>query len=223
MLSNIWNHPQTSIAGLLIGIATIAGVLSGQGVTLGNIGTGTVVTLIAGIATALLGLLAKDPGSLTIPPASGPQKLGALLLIFILLSPLAGCNAVSTSTPTAPIAPAQKALNVLAQVQADVAALQAAETAAVKAGLIDAAIDVKIQAALKQEAIDATAVSALISSAAAPATIQAKVDSLLADFQADVSNGALAIKDAKTQATIIAAIAAAEIAVNGIMSAYAGN
>jgi hypothetical protein len=62
-LSNIWQHPRTSIAGVLIAIATVAGVLSQQGVTLGHAGTGTVVALIAAIATALLGLLAKDPGS----------------------------------------------------------------------------------------------------------------------------------------------------------------
>lgn len=61
-IDNIWNHPKTSVAGVLICIVTIAGVLSQQGITLGTAGTGTVVTLIAGIATALLGLIAKDPG-----------------------------------------------------------------------------------------------------------------------------------------------------------------
>jgi hypothetical protein len=58
---NITANPQTSIAGVLIAVVTIAGVLSQQGVTLGNIGTGTVVTLIAALATALLGLVARDP------------------------------------------------------------------------------------------------------------------------------------------------------------------
>lgn len=61
--TNIWNHPKTTIAGLLIGIVTIAGVLTQQGITLGNAGTGTVAALISGIAAALLGLLAKDPGT----------------------------------------------------------------------------------------------------------------------------------------------------------------
>ena len=60
-LSNIWNHPRTSAAGLLIGVASIGSVLSQQGITLGKAGTGTVVSLAAGIATVLLGLLAKDP------------------------------------------------------------------------------------------------------------------------------------------------------------------
>jgi len=62
-LSNIWNHPRTSAAGLLIGIASIGSVLAQQGITLGKAGTGTVVSLATGIATVLLGLLAKDPAT----------------------------------------------------------------------------------------------------------------------------------------------------------------
>jgi hypothetical protein len=61
-LSNIWNHPKTSVAGVLIAIVTVTGVLTQQGITLGTAGTGTVVTLVSALATALLGLLAKDPG-----------------------------------------------------------------------------------------------------------------------------------------------------------------
>jgi hypothetical protein len=62
-LTNIWNHPRTSTAGLLIGVTSIAGVLSQQGITLGKAGTGTVVSLATGIATVLLGLLARDPAT----------------------------------------------------------------------------------------------------------------------------------------------------------------
>ena len=73
--SNIWKHPKTSAAGLLIAVASLAGVLSQQGITLGKAGTGTVVSLASALATALLGLLAKDPG-----PASrvrpGEQVIG---------------------------------------------------------------------------------------------------------------------------------------------------
>lgn len=58
--ANIWNHPRTSAAGLLIGVASIGSVLGQQGVTLGKARTGT-VSLASGIATILLGLLAKDP------------------------------------------------------------------------------------------------------------------------------------------------------------------
>jgi hypothetical protein len=92
MVSNIWNHPKTSVAGLLIGILTVAGVFAAQGVTLGHAGTGTVVSLVSAIATALLGLLARDPGasadnsqasSATTP---GQQtKLGAWMLVSLIL------------------------------------------------------------------------------------------------------------------------------------------
>jgi hypothetical protein len=63
-LSNIWQHPRTSATGVLIAIVAIAGTLSQQGVTLGKAGTGSVVSLTAALATALLGLLARDPEGL---------------------------------------------------------------------------------------------------------------------------------------------------------------
>ena len=61
LVTNIWNHPRTSAAGLLIGVVSVGGVLSQQGITLGHAGTGTVVTLATAIASALLGLLSRDP------------------------------------------------------------------------------------------------------------------------------------------------------------------
>ena len=61
-VSNIWQHPRTSAAGILIAVATVAGVLSQQGITLGKAGSGSVVTLAAALATALLGMVARDPG-----------------------------------------------------------------------------------------------------------------------------------------------------------------
>jgi hypothetical protein len=61
LVANIWNHPRTSAAGLLIAVVSIGGVLSQQGISLGHAGTGTVVTLATAIASALLGLLAHDP------------------------------------------------------------------------------------------------------------------------------------------------------------------
>jgi hypothetical protein len=79
-ISNIWNHPKTSAAGLLIAVVTIAGVLSQQGITLGAAGTGTVVTLVSGLATALLGLLARDPVNASSTSGS-TAKLGAWALI----------------------------------------------------------------------------------------------------------------------------------------------
>jgi len=70
--ANIWNHPRTSAAGLLIAITTIAGVLSQQGITLGHAGTGTVVSFVAALATALLGLIARDPAAN--PPAASQSR-----------------------------------------------------------------------------------------------------------------------------------------------------
>jgi hypothetical protein len=60
--SNIWQEPRTSAAGLLIATVTVAGVLSQQGITLGKAGTGSAVSLAGALATAFLGLLARDPG-----------------------------------------------------------------------------------------------------------------------------------------------------------------
>jgi len=101
-ISNVWNHPRTSAAGLLIAIVTIAAVFSQHGVTLGTAGSGTIVTLASAIATALLGLLAKDPGSSqgSVSSSSGATaKLGAWALIGLLL-PLpfiAGCSATKVA------------------------------------------------------------------------------------------------------------------------------
>jgi len=92
-ISNIWNHPQTSAAGLLIAAVTIAGVLSQQGITLGSAGTGTVISLVGAMGTALLGLLAKDPEPRQTSGSSA--KLGVLMLCAVLVAgamPLAGCS-----------------------------------------------------------------------------------------------------------------------------------
>ena len=93
-ISNIWHHPRTSAAGLLIGIATVGDVLSRQGVGFGTAGKGTVVTLATGLAAALLGLMARDPVA-SAPRSNGTTaRLGAWALIALLL-PLpwmAGCS-----------------------------------------------------------------------------------------------------------------------------------
>jgi hypothetical protein len=104
-IANVWNHPKTSAAGLLIAIVTVAGVLSQQGINLGHAGTGTIITLASALATALLGLLAKDPGagvaaqSQTATPTSTAAKLGAWALIALLL-PLpftTGCSGITVA------------------------------------------------------------------------------------------------------------------------------
>jgi len=93
-LRNVWEHPRTSVAGILIAIATISGVLAQQGVTLGNAGTGTVVSLVGAIAAALLGLMARDPGEGASKPGIGQAKLGAWMLIALLmpLQLVGGCS-----------------------------------------------------------------------------------------------------------------------------------
>lgn len=96
-ISNIWNHPRTSVAGLLISIVSIAAVLSRQGIAMGTAGSGTIVTLAGAIATALLGLLAKDPGSSegTVSSSTGATaKLGvwALIALIMPLPFIAGCS-----------------------------------------------------------------------------------------------------------------------------------
>ena len=99
---NIWNHPKTSAAGLLIAVASVAGVLSQQGVTLGKVGTGTVVSLASALATALLGLMAKDPEPASQQvngSASQEAKLGAWMLIALLipLPWMQGCTAAGVA------------------------------------------------------------------------------------------------------------------------------
>jgi hypothetical protein len=105
-ISNIWNHPKTSAAGLLIAVVTIAGVFSRQGITLGNAGTGSVVTLISAVATALLGLLSRDPAPVDTtannsnPSSTATAKLGVIMLCALLVSgamPLTGCSATSVA------------------------------------------------------------------------------------------------------------------------------
>ncbi len=99
--ANIWNHPKTSAAGLLIAIASVAGVLSQQGISLGKAGTGTVVSLASAMATALLGLLARDPETRINKPASQQtiSKLGAWILIALLfpLPWIEGCSATAVA------------------------------------------------------------------------------------------------------------------------------
>lgn len=97
-LSNVWQHPKTSVAGVLIAVVTVAGVLSQQGVSLGTLGNGTIVTFISALASALLGLLAKDPDQGQMGSGNS-TKLGAWL-IFALLLPAAtvacvGCTVTS--------------------------------------------------------------------------------------------------------------------------------
>jgi hypothetical protein len=101
-ISNIWNHPKTSAAGLLIAVTSVAGVLSQQGLSLGKVGSGTVVSLASALATALLGMLSKDPEAATCPQtckSSSTARLGAWAMIALLipLPWMQGCTATGVA------------------------------------------------------------------------------------------------------------------------------
>ena len=71
LFTNALAHPRTSAAGVLIAVVSMMGVLSQQGITFGKAGTGTVVSLVTAMASAMLGLLARDPGA---EPATAPVR-----------------------------------------------------------------------------------------------------------------------------------------------------
>jgi hypothetical protein len=60
LMERITAHPKTSVAGVLLALTTVLGVMQQQGISLGHVGTGSGVSLASALATALLGLLAKD-------------------------------------------------------------------------------------------------------------------------------------------------------------------
>jgi hypothetical protein len=60
ILGRIFGAPKTSAAGVLVALTAVLGVLQQQGVSLGHVGSGTVISLGSALATAALGLLAKD-------------------------------------------------------------------------------------------------------------------------------------------------------------------
>jgi hypothetical protein len=60
ILGRILEQPKTSAAGLLVALTAVLGVLQQQGVSLGHVGTGSVISLGSALAAAVLGLLAKD-------------------------------------------------------------------------------------------------------------------------------------------------------------------
>jgi len=226
-ISNIWNHPRTSAAGLLISVATVAGVLAQQGVSLGNVGGGTVVTLASALATALLGLMARDPGAPAAQPAtsctgdcancsggcgksSTDAKLGAWMLIALLL-PLPwmeGCNATSVAQDIVNWTPSlQSAVATVDSTAALLAPADAPAFAAATAGF-DTASNLLVAQAKAYLANP---------SASALAQLQAQIVLL----QQQVNGGLLAaarIVDSASQRHALAAIQAVATIVNAILS-----
>jgi hypothetical protein len=214
-LSNIWNHPKTSVAGSLIAIVTVAGVLSHQGVNLGQAGSGTIVTLVGAIATALLGLLARDPGQLPAtplspPPSSSNARLGAWALIALLL-PLpfiAGCSGATV---------AQDIVNWTPALQSAVATLDstAALLAPVDAPIFTAAT-IGFDAASNLLATQAKAYLANPS-----ASLLAKIQSQVVAFQQQVNSALLEaakILDPASQKHALAAIQAVATIVSALLA-----
>jgi hypothetical protein len=60
IIGRAWEHPKTTAAGMLIGLTSVLGVLQQQGICWGHVGSGTGISLACALATAVLGLLAKD-------------------------------------------------------------------------------------------------------------------------------------------------------------------
>jgi hypothetical protein len=212
LISNIWNHPKTSAAGLLIGIVSIAGVLSQQGITLGSAGTGTVVALVGGIATALLGLLARDPGQpqSTATSAGTTAKLGAWALIALLL-PLpfvSGCSGKSVAQDIVNWTPALQ--SAVATVDSSAAMLAPADAP------IFAAATAGFNAASNLLVTEAKAYLAN-PSANALVELQAAVVALQQNVSA-ATLSALKIVDQKSQELAMNAIDAVSTIINAILA-----
>lgn len=148
-IANTWKHPKTSAAGLLIAVVTVAGALSQQGITLGAAGNGTVITLVSGLATALLGLLARDPANNAsnannANSTNSTVKLGvwALIILLLPLPFMEGCTAKSAAQEIVNWTPAlQSAVATVDSTAALLAPADAPIFAAATAGF-DAASDI---------------------------------------------------------------------------------
>jgi len=180
-ISNIWKHPKTTAAGLLIAIVSVAGVLSQQGLSLGKAGTGTVVSLVSALATALLGLMAKDPQTASEGASAqgNTAKLGAWAMIALLL-PLPwmqGCTAKGVAQDIVNWTPSlQSAVTTVDSTAALLAPADAPIFAAATAGF-DAASNLLVAEA-KAYLADPTA-GALLQLQTMIVTLQQQVDSAL--------------------------------------------
>lgn len=220
-ISNIWKHPKTSATGLLIAVITIASTLSQQGIALGHAGTGTVVALAGGLATALLGLLARDPsansvaapGSAQPAPDSGSGstvRLGVWALIALLLSATmtVGCSGTSV---------AENIVNWTPALQSAVAAVNST------AGVLDpAAAPIFTAATAGFDAASNTLVAQAKAYLANPtAGILAQLQTAVVTFQQQVNASLLAaakITSPASQQKALADINAVATVVNSILA-----
>jgi len=214
-ITNIWNHPKTSAAGLLIAAVSVAGVLSQQGVTLGKAGTGTVVSLASALATALLGLLAKDPeaGSERASEQGSTARLGVWLLILLMVSMpwMQGCSGVSVVQDIVNWTPSlQSAVATVDSTAAVLAPADAPIFAAATAGF-DAASNLLVAQAKAYLANPS-------------ASVLAQLQTQIATFQQQVNAALLQsakIVDTASQQHALAAIRGVGTIVNAILSLVA--
>lgn len=213
LISNIWNHPKTSAAGVLIAVVTIAGALSRQGITLGSAGNGTVITLVSALATALLGLLAQDPQTGTsIQGNSGntTTKLGAWALIALLLQVpfVAGCSGITVAQDIVNWTPALQ--SVVATVDSTAALLAPADAP------IFAAATIGFDAASNLLVAQAKAYLANPS-----ASLLGQLQTQIVTFQQQVNAALLQsikITDAASQKHVLAALQGVATIVNAIFA-----
>lgn len=213
-ISNIWKHPKTSAAGLLIAVASVAGVLSQQGVTLGKAGSGTVVSLAGALATALLGLMAKDPGSPASQQvsrsASQQAKLGAWMLIALLvpLPWMQGCSGASVAQDIVNWTPSlQSAVATVDSTAALLAPADAPAFSAATAGF-DAASNLLVAQA--QAYLASPSATALAKLQTEIVTLQQQVNTALLQ--------SVRIVDTASQKHAVAAIQAVGTIVNAILA-----
>jgi hypothetical protein len=193
VLTNIWNQPKTSAAGLLIAVVSIAGVLSQQGISLGKAGTGTVVTLLSALATALLGLLAKDPeaASQRAGASSTNARLGAWMLIALTLSatlPTTGCTPSTNELQSDATALASALNNLAVVVQTSDATVAgnlktaaAALTAAAQSGTTGPAWELALNAATSGAEVVLSAIPVTAPYAALLAIAVAAAEAIIAN------------------------------------------
>lgn len=212
-ISNIWKYPKTSAAGVLIAVVTIAGVLSQQGISLGKAGSGTVISLITALATALLGLLARDPdpsASQQVGGAASQQaKLGAWMLIALLLSStLTGCSAASVAQDIVNWTPSlESAIATVDSTASLLAPMDAPIFAAATTGFDAAANLLEVQA------------KAYLANPSA--SILARLQAQVVTFQQQVNSSLLAvvkIADSASQKHALSAIQAVATIVNAMLA-----
>jgi hypothetical protein len=190
MFKNIWAHPKTTIAGVLIAIITVAGVLTQQGITLGNAGSGTIVSLIGAIAAAFLGMLSKDPES--------SNSTTGKISLFVLLA-LAPIGLVLTGCPSSSASQRQQVAMAAENASIIVKGFQAGEITAHQQGLIPDADHQFIQKELVTVAGLGKTTDSCIASTTTNAGIVACVNTAIAEIDQVNNDGGLYLKSDKAK------------------------